>query len=225
MNRKLDKMEYLLINKDYQTLLPDEKEWIDQQYTADEYNAMRIALQKSNHLFKKEQTHPNPEIQSRLRHRLQQSKTPAKVTPLFSYRIPAWQAIAAFALILFFIPQLRQNQIPEPEQIFIYQTDTVFKEIPFQNIINHPFVDTLIDIPAAGKILNRTNRSPIKASTVVFSKDSSLSTNLSKNVADYFATSYDTVSVENVIARYLKDSVKSYRIDIDTGFQDMGRVY
>ena len=224
MNRKPDKMEYLLANKNYKDLLPEEKDWIDQQYSDEDYNAMRAVFLASSSVFKKEQTTPNPEIQSRLRQRLKQSKEPAKISPLFAYRIPAWQAVAAFALLLFLLPQLQNKQPGDPEQIFIYQTDTVFKEIPFQNIIN-PLVDTLTDIPKVRKILNRTNRTPFKTSTVVFSKDSAISANLSRNISEYFASDYDTTSVENIISRYLKDSVKSYRVDIDTGFQELGRVY
>jgi hypothetical protein len=224
MNRNQDKMENLLANKQYKDLSPDEKEWVGQQYSAEEYNAMHTTLRKGIAIFKTQQTRPNPEIQTRLRHRLKQVKEPAKVYPLFAYRIPAWQAIAAFALLLFFIPQLQEKPVSDPEQIFIYQTDTVFKEIPFQNIIN-PLVDTLTDIPQVRKILNRTNRAPGKASTVVFSKDSLLSANLSKQVSESFANNYDTVSVENIISRYLKDSVKNYKVAIDSGFQDIGRVY
>jgi hypothetical protein len=185
---------------------------------------MRTTLLESTSVFKNQQTKPNPKIQSRLRQQLKQDKQPAKVVPLLTYRIPAWQAIAAFALLLFFIPQLQEKPVGDREQIFIYQTDTVFKEIPFQKISNL-LVDTLTDIPQIRKILNRTNRAPIKASTVVFSKDAALSANLSRQVSASFANSYDTTSVESIISRYLKDSVKNYKVAIDTGFQDMGRVY
>ena len=224
MNRKLDKMEYLLANKSYEALLPEEKEWIDQQYSQEEYTAMRMTLSRSEDLFKKQRTTPNPEIKSKLRQKLRQAKTPAKVTPLFLYRIPAWQAVAAFALLLFFIPQIQSKQVNDPDKVFIYHTDTVFKEVPVESILN-PIIDTLTDIPKIRKIFNRTNKTPIKASTVVFSKDSALSANLPNNMSDYFASNYDSTAVKNMIDRYLKDSVNSYRVDVDTGFRDMGRIY
>jgi len=224
MNRKLDKMENLLANKSYHDLLPEEKEWIDQQYNAEEYNGMRHAMLQSSKLFEQEQTRPNPEIKSKLRQRLKQSKKPAKVAPLFLYRIPAWQAVAAFALLLFFVPQIQKNQASDPDQIFIYHTDTVFKEIPVEAIFN-PIIDTISSIPQVRKILNRTNRSPIKSSTVVFSKDPVASADLSREVADYFASNHDSLGIEQIIGRYLKDSVKGHRVDVDTGFLNMGRVY
>lgn len=224
MNRKLDKMEYLLINKSYQDLLPEEKVWIDQQYDGAEYNRMRNALLESERLFKREQTSPNPEIKSMLRQRLKQRKEPAKLSPMFLYKIPAWQAVAAFVLLLFFIPQIQEKQSTDPDQIFIYQTDTVYKEVPVEMILN-PIIDTLTGIPSVRKILNRTNRSPIKSSTVAFSKDSLASAYLSKEVAESFSESYDSSAIESIITRYLKDSVRNYKIDVDTGFQNMGRVY
>lgn len=224
MKRKLDKLEALLVNKSYSELLPEEREWIDQEYSAEEYDAMRHTMIESTVLFKKGYTRPNPEIKSKLHQRLKQNHEPAKLAPLFLYRIPAWQAVAAFALLLFFIPQIQSKQVNDPEKVFIYRTDTVFKEIPVENIIS-PIIDTLTGIPKVKKIFNRTNRSPLKSSTVVFSKDASLSANLSNDISEYFANAYDSVSIERIISRYLKDSVKSYRVDVDTEFQDMGRVY
>ncbi len=231
MNRQLDKLEALLKNKRYQDLQGDDKSWVDSQYTAQEYTALRNTFSKSSQVLRQDRTTPNPAIHSRLRQKLRASKQeqPAKITSLYAYSIPAWQAVAAIAILLFFIPQLQQQQMPEKEKIFIYQTDTVFKEVPAESILN-PIIDTLSDIPQVRKILQRTNRSPISpiaigTSTVVFSPDSALGADLSQNVAAYFASDYDTTSVENVINQYLKDSVKSYRVDIDTGFQDLGRVY
>ncbi len=224
MNRKLDKMEDLLANKSYQDLLPEEKEWVGQQYSADEYNGMRHAMLQSSMIFKQERTKPNPEIKSMLRQRLKQSKEPTKVAPLFLYRIPAWQAVAAFALLLFFIPQMQENQSSDPDQIFIYHTDTVFKESPVEAILN-PIIDTVSAIPQVRNILNRTNRSPIKSSTIVFSKDPVASADLSRGVSDYFASNHDSLGIEQIITRYLKDSVKGHRVDVDTGFLNMGRVY
>ncbi len=226
MNHNQDKLEYLLANKSYQDLLPEEKAWISHQYSEEEYNAMCTALSGSVSFFKKNQTRPNPEIKSKLRQRLKQNKQPATVKPLLNYRIPAWQAVAAFALLLFFVPQVQKNQVngDDSERIFIFKTDTVYKESPVERTIDQ-LVDTLTDIPKVRKILSRTNKAPIKASTVVFSKDETLSANLSRDLSALHSSEFDTVSVENMISRYLKDSVKSYQIDIDTGFQDIGRVY
>lgn len=231
MNRQLDKLEALLKSKSYQELQGDDKSWIDAQYSAQEYTALRNTFSKSSQVLRQDQTSPSPAIHSRLRQKLRENKQeqPAKVTALYAYSIPAWQAIAAIAVLLFFIPQLQQQQMPDKEKIFIYQTDTVFKEVPTESILS-PIIDTLSDIPQVRKILQRTNRSPviptaIGSSTVVFSPDSALGADLSQNVAAYFASNYDTTSVDNIINQYLKDSVKSYRVDIDTGFQDLGRVY
>jgi hypothetical protein len=214
------------MSKNYTDLQGDEKTWIDQQYTRKEYDALRSTFLKSAQELRHNQTSPNPAIHSRLRQKLRESKgsQSAKVTSLYNYRIPAWQAVAAIAFILFFVPQLRQQQLPEQEKIFIYQTDTVFKEVPVESILN-PIMDTLSDIPQVRKVFNRTNRSPVKTKTVVFSPDSALGADLSQNVTAYFASNYDTTSIEGVINQYLKDSVKSYRVAVDTGFQDLGRIY
>jgi len=224
MNRKLDKLEALLANKDYQNLKPTEKDWIDQQYTIEEYKTMRATMLRTTAFFQQEQTRPNPEIKSKLRQRLRQKRQPTKISPLLKYRIPAWQAVAAFALLLFFIPQMRKQVLNDPDKVFIYQTDTVFKEIPVEKLVN-PIIDTVVSIPQVRKIINRAKRVPVKTSTVVFSQDQELGSQLSNDIADYFANNYDTTSLESIIGRYLKDSVKSYRVDVDTGFQDMGQIY
>lgn len=224
MNYRPDNLEQVLKNKSYNDLDADEKKWIDQQYSKEEYNAMRMTLLESISVFRKEQTKPNPEIKSGLMQRLQQNKKAEPINPFFTYRIPAWQAAAAFAMLLFFFPQIKDSPPGDPEQIFIYRTDTVFKEIPFQNIIN-PLVDTLSDIPQVRKILNRTPGAPIKSSTIVFSKDAALSASLSGSISESLVGQYDTSNIENIINRYLKDSVRNYRVDIDTGFQEMGRIY
>lgn len=231
MNLKFDRLEALLKSKAYQDLRGEDKAWVDQQYSVKEYTALRSTFQRSTQSLQRNQTAPSPAIHSRLRQKLQEHKgeKPAKVTSLYNYRIPAWQAVAAIAMLLFFIPQLRQQEMPEQEKIFIYQTDTVFKEVPAESILS-PIIDTLSDIPQLRKMLTRTNRSPatpiaIGSSTVVFSPDSALGANLSQNIAAHFASNYDTSSVESLINQYLKDSVKSYQVDIDTGFHDLGRVY
>lgn len=224
MNRKPDKLEALLMEKSFKDLLPEEQSWVNQHYSAEEYDAMRHTMQKSTALFEKEQTAPNPKIKSRLQHRLRQNREPAKVRPLLLYRIPAWQAVAAVALLLFFIPQIQKQQAKDQEQVVVYHIDTVFKEIPVKTIIS-PIIDTVTNIPKVNKIIKQQQLSSIKNKTVVFNQQTAPATDLSNDISGYLASTYDSVSIENIISRYLKDSVESYRVDIDTGFQDLGRIY
>ena len=99
MKRLEKKLEDLLLQKRFEELSIENQQWVLAQISAEEYAALRQTLIESKRVFQVNNPQLNPNIQSRLRKRVQQNKTENPATKFVNYRIPAWQVIAAACVV------------------------------------------------------------------------------------------------------------------------------
>ncbi len=130
-------IEQLLLQKSYENLSATELTLVATQFTAEEYHTYRLLLLESKKVFAQKQTYPRPEVRKHLTHLVRSKKEKAKVwtnlDAILHYRIPAWPAALGFMALLFFAwPNAEKGitQTPEPEKVYVYKTDTVYKDKP-----------------------------------------------------------------------------------------------
>ena len=130
-------IEKLLLQKSYENLNTTELTLVAAQLSVEEYQSYRLLLLESKKTFALKQTHPRPEIRKHLTQLIRSKKEKPKVwtnlNSILNYRIPAWPAALGFiALLLFAWPNTEKVVIErsEPEKVYVYKTDTVYKDKP-----------------------------------------------------------------------------------------------
>ncbi|MBL4715828.1 MAG: hypothetical protein COC01_10115 [Bacteroidetes bacterium] len=132
-----EKLEQLLLLKNFEELQSEEKQYVLQQIGEKEYQEFRIILIESVELFEKEKDiiQPDPQIKKDLliafdkRHN---SLYPIQelVKNSINYKVPAYQsalALAAILLIFFFLSSGNEIEpITTPQTVYVYKTDTIF---------------------------------------------------------------------------------------------------
>lgn len=143
------KLEQLLRTKKYQALNREELDFVSKSLTAKEYEQFRLVLCGSKNSLQKYATAPSPMVKHNLMAAMRaknKAKRPLHVgwNKFANHRIPAWQAAAAIALLMFCTLLLKQqvvfieNSPAEPLMVYktdtvfetVYKTDTVFEEVP-----------------------------------------------------------------------------------------------
>ncbi len=224
-------LEYLLREKAYHELSPEEQAWVMERVDVETYARMRKTLLSSQRVFREEQTRPAPEIHARLRRHLRQQRQ-STWQQLASYRLPAWQAAAASVLFLLLFLQMREAAPSVPEQIIVYHTDTIYKEMPVEvqtgdsdsaigqatnlHSIRHasaPHSRPARSVDRRSKATDHVYRSSGPTTTVVFNGPPN--------------TNYDTAALNRLIDTYLDDHPRRYhRATVDSNLmQSVGRVY
>ena len=130
------KLEQLLLEKKFGELTAEEKYYVTESIGETEYNRLHILLNKSKTALKNTPS-LNPELKNNLlkkfreEHGLQPEKKPTAIVRVLRYRIPAWQAAAAVALLLgfHFWQQEEPEIIKETDTVYVHKTDTIYKEV------------------------------------------------------------------------------------------------
>ncbi len=143
----MNKLEHLLLNKDFQTLSSEEREWVLQHMSEQEYRHIRSTEQRVKKYLNKVSPSLNPAIKNKVLDQFRSSRKTALV-PLWQRPIPLWQATAALvvSLLLFswFIP-LKETK--RPEVVVEYVRDTIYipasPKTPLEQ--NEHFAETTLD--------------------------------------------------------------------------------
>ncbi len=130
------KLEQLLIEKHFHQLTAEEKYYVTEMIGEAEYNRMHLLIKKSKNVLSNRPAF-NPEIKNRLMAAFRQHhgtapvEKPTAVIRFLRYRIPAWQAVAAVAVLfgLHFWLQDKSIIIEKPEVVYVHSVDTVYKEV------------------------------------------------------------------------------------------------
>ena len=218
-------LEELLWQKNYEQLNSEEREWVDQQISPEEYYQMRATLLSSHQALQTERTKAAPEVGQQLRQHFRQQAPRSPLQKAASYQIPAWQAVAASILFLFFFAQMSKVNSPSPEQVIVYHTDTIYKEVPVEAVYPN---DSSITAPTSIRTVSKpaklnpplpTEIRPVRSQTrqYVIPKQYLPPRNTEQ---------YDTAVMNRLINNYLMDSAKDYRATIDgTLLQTASQVY
>lgn len=130
-------LEQLLLHQPFAELSAADKEYVLSQITAEEYEQYHLFLGCSQHSLQQFSGKPNAAIKANLLAQVRKNKPVAvpfwqPILALFSYRIPAWQV--AFSMFLFLGAfwwgiQQEQTMVAPPIKEYVYETDTIYKEI------------------------------------------------------------------------------------------------
>ena len=228
MKRLEKKLEDLLLQKRFEELSIENQQWVLAQISAEEYAALRQTLIESKRVFQVNNPQLNPNIQSRLRKRVQQNKTENPATKFVNYRIPAWQVIAA-ACVVFMLFVNFKTTILSSQQFdniitdTVFKVDTVFKKVPVQFVDStfETYPDTNIQV-----ISNKTKRINHSPSQSYYKpKDSKKNYDTLQvsyhDLNNSFAAIYDTTVLNNMINDYLQSPADKRRSSIDTAALDL----
>ena len=130
-----NRLEELLLAKKFSQLTAEEKYYVTESIGETEYNHLHVFLNESKQSLK-----DTPSVPPRLKKDLMVAfkkqhtiveKKPSAIVRLMRYRIPAWQAAAAVALLmgLHFWLQKEPTIIRETETVYVNKVDTIFKEV------------------------------------------------------------------------------------------------
>lgn len=137
MEKRQDKlsseMEQLLVEKPYDQLNDLERIAVDQEWSVEEYNALRMVLLESKALFVNSKDHKAPTMHPKLSDLVKKNRSrPMLWTWLeqaIHYPLPTWQpALGLLAVIAFFFsPWSNSSELMQAaEPIYVYKTDTVY---------------------------------------------------------------------------------------------------
>lgn len=135
-NKTEERLEQLLIQKDFETLSDPEKEFVLQHLSHEEYLGYRTLLRNVKLLFEEDRIELELDDQIRTRILNAMSRKHIKA-PLYqnifiramSIRIPVYQATAIFAvafLFMLFDFGKVQEPVTETKTVYLYKTDTVY---------------------------------------------------------------------------------------------------
>ena len=140
------KLEELLRTKKFSALTEEEKVFVSEKMTETEYRNFRLILCGSRNGLNKIRTAPSPRVKENLMAAMRAKKAKKRTLAvswkrIANYRVPAWQAAAAIAFLMFSMLTLRQEiviveSMAQPlmvtDTVFetVYKTDTVFEKIP-----------------------------------------------------------------------------------------------
>lgn len=137
MKELSSQLEKLLLEQSFAELNARDRAYVLSQITEEEYEQYHAFLGCSTRSFQQFSGKANPAIKAQLLSKFQQKKPAAipfwqPVLDLFSYKVPAWQV--AFGMFLFmgsFWWGTQQNRAVDapPAKEYVYQTDTIYKEI------------------------------------------------------------------------------------------------
>ncbi len=233
MKRLEKKLEDLLLQKRFEELGKEDREWVLAQISAEEYQAMRQTLLESKIAFQLNQPQLNPNIQNKLRKRVLQNKADNTAARLVNYKVPAWQVVAAACVIFtlfvnfktsIFSSQQFDNIITDT----VYKVDTVYKKVPVQFVDStfetYPDTNTQV-ISNETKRVNQSPRQAYYQPKDSKKNDDTLQVSLPE-LNNAFATTYDTAVLNSLINDYLQSPADKRRGSIDgAAFDLIDRVY
>lgn len=137
MKELSNQLEQLLLNQSFSELSAKDKQYVLSQMSAEEYEQYHLFLGCSKHSMQQFSGKADAAMKANLLAKVRQNK-PAVVPVwqpllnLFSYRVPAWQV--AFGMFLFmgafwWGSQQNGEVATQPTKEYVYQTDTIYKEI------------------------------------------------------------------------------------------------
>lgn len=130
------RLEDLLLGKKFDQLNAEEKYYVTESIGEAEYDRLHIFLNESKKTLKNTPS-VSPRLKNdlmksfRAKHKVEVVKKPSAIVRLMRYRIPAWQAAAAVALLfgMHFWMQEGPQVIKETETVYVNTVDTIFKEV------------------------------------------------------------------------------------------------
>lgn len=132
-------IEKLLRNFSFEELSLTDRALVLQSMTQQTYQAYRQIVLGAESIFAKNEKSPSEKIKENLDRAFQQQFHPPTLTiweKFIQYKMPAWHAgLACASILLFFMAKgERIVEIEVPKEIYVYETDTVYKElsIPFK---------------------------------------------------------------------------------------------
>jgi len=143
MEKELNKdLEILLQQFSFEELSEEQRAFVLTQITAEEYRAYEFIIKESKAMKEAARLEAPAFIKENLLKELpQKTSSSGKVRQLFNAKVPLWQA-AAMLILGFLYLQLSTPQTiiekpaeiaevipPSPQTIYVYQTDTVYKEV------------------------------------------------------------------------------------------------
>jgi len=184
------RLEALLLQKAFDALRPDERQYVSQHLTEDEYHQYRQLLLHSQQLFETDIPPPPAPFSERLQDALAQRRSPGWLEPvqqLFTYRIPVWQAGLAMMLLAFAffhfqdqspaspIASIPTEQVDREEQVPVASEKpaTLGKKKPAVVTKSVPPVQERVDSPLIAYVVSSPSDSSGFASRS-FSKDREL---------------------------------------------------
>ncbi len=143
-------IEQLLAERPFEQLTQQEKDAVLAQMPEWEYQQLHQMLNRSRAALKQSPA-PDPAIRERLLATLRQQPKPQPARPagrlvqLAQYRLPAWQAAAALALLLVAHFALQRQTVANlrTETVYVNTTDTIYKEAAI------PVADTSSKVPVS----------------------------------------------------------------------------
>jgi len=126
-------MQDLIENKSFEKLTNEEKQIILNEMTVEEYQQQYHFLQETKAIWQAEHLAPSLAMQQQLQAEF--AKKYSK-TSIWQYRIKAWWAVLALLFVsgIFAFLYFQKINTPTPapikeiEQVFVYQTDTIYLE-------------------------------------------------------------------------------------------------
>ncbi len=213
MKRPGKELENLLLQKSFEELSSEERNWVLEKISKETYASMRWTLLESGDAFKRNEPVLDPRIQVNLRNKVRRQGTSPGAAAIFNYKIPAWYAFAAASVLFLLFSNFSPMKSSEPEKVYVTVTDTVYKEVPFRLVDStsetHP--DTNIQtaigfqkssISKSNKYYKRINQSPIGKKSRNKKRDS-VFVDL-PNYEDALVTAYDTATLNSMINDYLQ---------------------
>ncbi len=136
MEKNFD-IERLLDTKSFDQLNDREKTFVLSQLSEEEYQNLRTTADSLKKEFQKDRQGPSSLLKEKVLNQFLADRP--KPTPLWKRPVPLWQvltAMAASVLILFWFRPVKEILvIPEPEQVMVYQTDTIVQRDTVEKVV------------------------------------------------------------------------------------------
>jgi hypothetical protein len=228
MKRLEKKLEDLLLQKRFEELGSEDRDWVLAQISTEEYGAMRQALLESKLAFRSDQAYLDPNIQNTLRKKVLQNKQQNPTSKIFRYSIPAWQAVVAACVLFLLFANFKSKFVAPKETIYVHLTDTVYRDLPAQFVDSTFGTQPDTNAQVISNTTKRINQSPRQGYFKSNSEKKNYDT-LQVNLLDLnnsFATTYDTSVLNSMINNYLKSPADKRKRSIDKAALDLiERVY
>ncbi len=183
MNTFNEKLEALIVNKAWKELSAEEKKYVFQFMEEDSYTSYHNTMRVSQELFKNDRPAFTPSLshQNALKAKLQENRQEkqSSLGAIINYRMPFYQTALAVAASLLLFWWIYPNEAIEispqstPEQVLVYQTDTVYIEKPVEVIVEKT-VDRIVEkVVYKTKTISAPPANITEASTPNIPKDQS----------------------------------------------------
>lgn len=150
MNHSSNKdIEHLLAEKPFRLLSPEERYLVLDRMDEAEYERCHLFIERSKAAMRQQVPACDPALKGRLLEAFRKQHAPPVQVPglwrrVVAYRIPAWQAAAAMALVLGAFMHFYRPPVPvlPAEKVYVNLTDTIYKEVALP-----ARMDTAVNVP------------------------------------------------------------------------------